>query len=78
MAVHAEVLALQARWGLSYKDASHRLYIAEVEKLRCHATAAESLRKTRQRIDKIITHEIVPVLAKIDKLEPSAAEGINM
>jgi len=32
--VHAEVLALQQTLGISYKDASHRLYIAEVEKLK--------------------------------------------
>jgi hypothetical protein len=30
---HAEVKALQTGLGTSYKDASHRLYMAEVEKL---------------------------------------------
>jgi hypothetical protein len=30
---HAEVKALQNNLGTSYKDASHRLYMAEVEKL---------------------------------------------
>lgn len=30
---HAEVLSLQERLGISYKDASHRLYMAEMEKL---------------------------------------------
>ena len=29
---HAEVLALQDWLGISYKDASHRLYMAELEK----------------------------------------------
>jgi hypothetical protein len=28
------VLALQERLGLSYKDASHRLYMAEMERLK--------------------------------------------
>ncbi|KIM38786.1 hypothetical protein M413DRAFT_12460 [Hebeloma cylindrosporum] len=31
---HAEVLALQERLEISYKDASHHLYLAEVEKLK--------------------------------------------
>ena len=31
---HAEVLALRERLGISYKDAAHRLYMAEVERLK--------------------------------------------
>jgi hypothetical protein len=34
LTLHAEVKALQERLGISYKDASHRLYMAEVEKLK--------------------------------------------
>ena len=34
MGVHAEVLALWEMLGISYKDASHRLYMMECEKLR--------------------------------------------
>jgi hypothetical protein len=67
--VHAEVLALQAQLGLSYKDAAHRLYMAEVEKLRAERKAIESSRQIRQRIDRLITNEIGPVLAKIDKMD---------
>ncbi|KAM6491587.1 hypothetical protein JOM56_012979 [Amanita muscaria] len=33
LGLHAEVKALQKRLGISYKDASHRLYMAEVERL---------------------------------------------
>ena len=32
--LHAEVLMLQETLGISYKDASHRLYLAELEKLK--------------------------------------------
>jgi hypothetical protein len=32
--LHAEVLALQEKLGISYKDAFHWLYLAEVEKLK--------------------------------------------
>ncbi|KAF8797513.1 hypothetical protein BYT27DRAFT_7265656 [Phlegmacium glaucopus] len=31
LAAHSEVLALQERLGISYKDAAHRLYMAELE-----------------------------------------------
>ena len=34
LSCHAEVKALQNKLGTSYKDASHRLYMAEVEKLK--------------------------------------------
>ncbi|KAF8809687.1 hypothetical protein BYT27DRAFT_7254402 [Phlegmacium glaucopus] len=34
LSAHAEVLALQERLGISYKDASHRLYMAELERLK--------------------------------------------
>jgi hypothetical protein len=32
--LHADVLALQELLGISYKDASHRLYMAKFEKLK--------------------------------------------
>jgi hypothetical protein len=34
LTLHAEVLALQDKLGISYKDASHRLYLAEMERLK--------------------------------------------
>ena len=34
LSAHAEILALQERLGLSYKDAAHRLYIAELERVK--------------------------------------------
>ena len=34
MSAHAEILELQNRLGISYKDASHRLYMAEMERLK--------------------------------------------
>jgi hypothetical protein len=33
LVLHAEVKALQEQHGISYKDAAHRLYHAEVQKL---------------------------------------------
>ncbi|KAF8810376.1 hypothetical protein BYT27DRAFT_7281205 [Phlegmacium glaucopus] len=34
LSAHAEVLALQEQLGISYKDASHHLYMAELERLK--------------------------------------------
>jgi hypothetical protein len=36
LGLHAEVKALQQRLGISYKDASHRLYMTEIEKLKAN------------------------------------------
>ncbi|KAJ3576367.1 hypothetical protein NP233_g455 [Leucocoprinus birnbaumii] len=44
LALHAEIKALQTRYGLSYKDAGHRLYLAEARKARVFENAAISLR----------------------------------
>jgi hypothetical protein len=34
LSAHSEVIALQARLGISYKDAAHRLYMAELESVK--------------------------------------------
>lgn len=58
LAAHAEVIALQKQLGISYKDASHRLYMAEVERLKvidaeCKAWAnmAENLTTSLREVD---------------------------
>ena len=65
LALHAEVKALQQQHGLSYKDSTHRLYMAEVEKVRALDTAQKSFSEIRQRIDSILDHEIIPSLSHI-------------
>jgi hypothetical protein len=37
--LHAEIKAMQARLGISYKDASHRLYLAEWERIKVEDNA---------------------------------------
>ena len=34
MLLHADVMSLTQQLGLSYKDAAHRLYSAEIERLK--------------------------------------------
>jgi hypothetical protein len=49
--LHAEVVALQQKLGISYKDASHRLYMGELEKLK----VADETHKAFKNLDKRIT-----------------------
>jgi predicted transcriptional regulator len=60
------VLSLQSRFGLSYQDAAHRLYMAEIAKLGVQKAAEHGFRTLRERLDKTITLEICPALEKID------------
>jgi hypothetical protein len=34
LSAHSEVLALQEKLGIAYKDAAHRLYLAELERVK--------------------------------------------
>lgn len=65
----AEVKALQLdQWGISYKDAAHHLYIAEIIRLKTEKEAELVIKGLLRRIDNTI-HEIYPMLAKIDNGE---------
>ena len=55
LSAHAEVLALQEKLGISYKDAAHRLYMVEMERLKTDqksykvfATVKSTTKKTLQ------------------------------
>lgn len=76
--IHAEILATQSRWGISYKDAAHRLYLAEVEKFRVARKAENAINHLRDSIDNILMHEISPLIEHIDHLkfpEPTVPKG---
>jgi hypothetical protein len=49
---------MQVRWGLSYKDAAHRLHMMEVQKLLAEKQAQLALTDTLHRLDRIIQDEI--------------------
>ncbi|KAF8959893.1 hypothetical protein BDZ97DRAFT_2077742 [Flammula alnicola] len=51
LTLHAEVLALQEKLGISYKDASHRLYMAEVEKLKVADETYKAFKNLDSRIE---------------------------
>jgi hypothetical protein len=70
--LHAEIIAMQSRWGLSYKDAAHRLYLAELEKMRAYKEAENAMIRISGQIDKIIGHEINPAIHYIDHLQSNS------
>jgi hypothetical protein len=49
---HAEVKALQNQLGTSYKDASHRLYMAEVEKLEQQDITLKTYATLKKRMER--------------------------
>ncbi|KAF8808219.1 hypothetical protein BYT27DRAFT_7256731 [Phlegmacium glaucopus] len=64
--LHAEIKALAQQLGLSYKDAAHCLYMAKVEWLKVADLAAHSFAAVKEQINKVVSHELVPVISAID------------
>ena len=54
MSAHAEVLALQQRLGLSYKDAAHHLFMVEFEKLKLDEKLYKSFANLKASIEKVM------------------------
>ena len=51
LSCHAEIKSLQAHLGISYKDASHRLYLAEIEKFWGQNITMKTYAQLRGRVD---------------------------
>lgn len=51
LTLHIEVEALVHRLGISYKDAAHRLFLAEMEKMKTEERTAKSYANLRARIE---------------------------
>lgn len=64
--LHAEIKALQETLGISYKDATHRLYMTEVEKMKIEKMKEVSFAKIRFTIDNTINNEIDGPISEID------------
>lgn len=56
LSAHADVLALQERLGISYKDSAHRLYMAELERMKSdekmHKAFANIQLSTQQALER--------------------------
>jgi hypothetical protein len=67
--LHAEVKALQKTLGISYKDAAHRLFLTEVERVKQTDSSSKAFAAIRERIDDLVNEEICPPVSFIDKGE---------
>ena len=67
--LHADIKALQATFGISYKDAAHRLFLTEVERLKKADSATKAFAAVRGRIDDLVMEDIFPPISAIDKGE---------
>lgn len=60
---------MQELFGLSYKDAAHRLYHSEVQKMLLVDVAKDRMQKIRHHNDWFILNRIGYEIATIDALE---------
>lgn len=67
--LHAEVKALQATLGISYKDAAHRLFMAETERVMKADSAAKAFSALRTKLKDTINEDVMPAISAIDKGE---------
>jgi hypothetical protein len=65
--LHAEVKALQDTLGISYRDASHRLFMTEIERVKKADSAAKAFSALRDQIRDTINEEILPAISAIDQ-----------
>jgi predicted PhzF superfamily epimerase YddE/YHI9 len=54
LVLHTEIKALQEQYGIQYKDAAHRLYLAEIAKLQALDDARSSFQKLIEIVEKDI------------------------
>jgi hypothetical protein len=60
---------LQNTLGISYKDAAHRLFLAEVEQVKKADSAEKSFTAIWQSLQLLVTSDILPPIQAIDKGE---------
>ena len=74
LGLHAEIMSLRETLGISYKDASHRLYMAEWKKLKTNARTQKVFNLlttcTKKTIEKLQTS--LGQLGIVEKLIPDS------
>jgi hypothetical protein len=61
------VKALQDTLGISYKDAAHRLFMAEAERVKKADSAEKSFAAIRRSLQALVISDILPPIEAIDK-----------
>jgi hypothetical protein len=57
---------MQQRYGICYKDAAHRLFMAEVERAKKCESAGNNFGVLAKRIDNLVIDDIIDPLIAID------------
>ena len=65
--LHREIKALQSRLGISYKDAAHRLYVGEIDKLKNKKVTEINCKKIQEQLEDIIHNGMKDRIADINK-----------
>ena len=60
LGLHAEIMSLHETLGISYKDASHRLYMAEWEKLKTDARTQKVFNLLTTHTKSTIKKKLIP------------------
>jgi hypothetical protein len=66
LVLHAEIKALQQMYGLSYKDAAHRLYHSELRQVMAEDAAYKSFTTLYNNINRSILMDIENKINQID------------
>jgi hypothetical protein len=67
MGVQAEILDLRERLGISYKDAAHRLYMAELERVKKADSAARGAAALERQLEHMISEDMAAAISAIDE-----------
>jgi hypothetical protein len=67
--MHEEVLAMQRRYGITYKDAAHRLFLMEVATVQQTHSAMSALDNIQDRIRRVVEMGISNPIAQIDRTD---------
>ena len=67
MGIQADIVTLQNGLGISYKDVAHRLYMAELERLKKADSAEHLAAALEDRLERIISEDIAPAISAIDE-----------
>jgi hypothetical protein len=64
--LHHEVVIMQSLYGLSYKDAAHRLYLNEVATLRAYADMRNAVSTLQTKVKQAISADIIAPVVHLE------------
>ncbi|KAF9471419.1 hypothetical protein BDN70DRAFT_901365 [Pholiota conissans] len=70
LSLHAEIEAVQQRYGITFKDAAQRLFMSEVACVQSHFNAMQGFASTSERIRNTMLNGITNPIVHIDKTPP--------